>query len=209
MSATNVESPAVYGDRRLCFRIRLGLARWSLWLTIALCLGGLYPSATAQTPTVIDPQAAYNLKAVFLYSFGRYIEWPANSFQSPKDAFVIGVLGEDPFGGTLDQIARSKQIQGRPIVVQRFETLDNYKSCHILFMSKTTPTEQQQDTIRRLQDRAVLLVGETPGFIDWGGTVNFYLDQDTVRFELNLSATKQQGLEIDAKLLNLAKIVKK
>jgi hypothetical protein len=157
---------------------------------------------------VADPQAMYNVKAAFLYSFGRYMQWPAASFQATQGNFVIGVLGEDPFGGTLDQLARIKQVQGRRLAIERFPTLDARKPCQVLFVPRTTSEEQQQAAIRAFRGQAVLVVGETPGFAERGGTVNFYLDQDTVRFELNLIAARQQGLSVDAKLQNLARLLK-
>lgn len=157
--------------------------------------------------TVVNPQHEYNVKAAFLYSFGRYVEWPSGVFQNSEAPFVIGVLGEDPFGGALDRIAQSKRIQQRPIVVHRMTSMDDYRPCHILFVPRTTSPEEQAAAIKRLGRLPVLLVGDEAPFARGGGTVGFYVDEDTVRFEINVATVRQQRLTVDAKLLKLATIV--
>lgn len=165
--------------------------------------------AAAQTaaPVSVNPQHEYNVKAAFLYSFGRYVDWPPTVFGGREAPFVIGVLGEDPFGGALDRIAESKQIQRRPIVVHRMSSLEAYRPCHILFVPKTTSKEIQAAAIQKLGKSPVLLVGDEAGFARWGGTVSFFVEEDTVRFEINVDSVRRQRLTVDAKLLKLAVIV--
>ena len=150
----------------------------------------------------------YTVKAVFLYSFGRYVEWPADTFQNASDPFVIGIVGEDSIGGSLDVIATKKTIQDRRIVVKRFASPEQYKQpCHILFVSRSLPQDQQTALIRNTQGAAVFVVGETPGFAENGGAANFFIDGDRVRFEINAATARQSRLRMDAKLLNLGKPV--
>lgn len=156
---------------------------------------------------MIDPRQEYNVKAVYLYSFGRYVTWPSMAFDSNSSPFVIGILGEDPLGMAIDQIAQLKKIQGRAIVVRRFASLDSYRPCHMVFVAKSVPPEEQVAVIAQSRSKPVLLVGEFPGFAAQGGTVNFFMSGDTVRFEINREAAKAQGLEIDARLLSLARFV--
>jgi hypothetical protein len=171
-----------------------------------LCLPSL--PLIAFQPDPVGVASEYTLKAVFLYSFGRYIDWPPEYLPQATGAFVIGVLGDDPFGDALDKIAAAKKIHDRQIVLRRFKSLAEYQPCHILFVTRSVPAEQQAEVIRKLQDKPLLLVGEMPGFAAQGGTVNFFVDQDTVRFEINLQAAKQQKLSINAKLLSLARLLK-
>jgi hypothetical protein len=151
----------------------------------------------------INARTAYNVKAAFLYSFGRYVAWPPQAFDGDDDPFVIGVVGTDPFGGALDQIAKLKKIQGRSIVVRRFASLGDYTPCHILFVPATTSSESQLAAIEKTASDHVLIVGESPSFASSGGVVNFQLSAGKVRFEINLTAAKRRELALDAKLLNL------
>src|SRR2546423_15048807 len=75
----------------------------------------------------------YQLKATYLYHFGQYVEWPGTAAAGDGKAFVIGVVGEDPFGQVLDTIAASKTIQAKKIAVRRFASVKDYTPCHILF----------------------------------------------------------------------------
>ncbi len=175
----------------------------------AAIVWGQSPDATDayQSAEAINPQYEYNVKAAFLYSFGRYVEWPKEAFAERSGAFVIGVCGEDPFGQILDRIAQSKTIQGRHIIIQRMATIEELQPCHILFVSRSIPLAQQIAIINKMRDKWTLLVGEVPGFAERGGGINFFLEGGTVRFEINVEAVRQEKLLLDAKLLNLGKKV--
>jgi hypothetical protein len=149
----------------------------------------------------------YHVKAAYLYSFGRYIQWPGSAFPPQEDAFVICLFGEDPFGDILNVISKTKTIQGHRIVVQTTSSLKALTHCHILFIPRTIQPELQFQIINELQDLPILVVGESPGFVKHGGCVNFYMDGDQVRFEINSDSIRQKKLFVDAKLLNLGKRV--
>ena len=181
---------------------------------ISLLLVNLIAQVRGQSPNITDsfqraeainPQYEYNVKAAFLYSFGRYVEWPKDAFEEWSGAFVLGIYGEDPFGQVLDRIAQSKTIQGHRIIIQRMATIEELQPCHILFVSHSVPLEQQNMIIHKIRndDKSTLLVGEVPGFAERGGMINFYLEGGTVRFEINVDAMRQEKFLIDAKLLNL------
>ena len=164
--------------------------------------------ASARQPEPSGLSGEYAVKAAFLYSFGRYIEWPEDTFRNASEPFVIGIVGKDSFDAALNEIAAKKTIQERQIVVRRFATPDQYQQpCHILFVSRSLPKDQQTALIRKTRKTAMFVVGETPGFAENGGGANFYLDGDQVRFEINVATARQSQLRMDAKLLNLGKPV--
>ena len=163
---------------------------------------GQHAEPVAQSPN------EYTMKAMFLYSFGRYIEWPETAFRNESEPFVIGIVGKDSFGGALDDIAARKTIQERQIAVRRFVSPAQYKPpCHILFVSRALPAKQQTALIRKTKGTAVFVVGETPGFAEIGGGANFVVEDNQVRFEINIATARQSQLRMDAKLLNLGKPV--
>jgi hypothetical protein len=173
------------------------------------CLWWSEPSfVRAQEPESTDVPKEHTVKAVFLYSFGRYVEWPKTAFATPKAPFVIGILGEDWFGGALDEIAKRRTIQGRKIVIKRFATPEAYKGpCHILFVSRSLTADQQKAVIAKTAGKPVFVVGETPGFAEHGGTANFFADADRIAIEINTDAVRRAQLRVDARLLSLAKRV--
>jgi hypothetical protein len=196
-----IERPSAlpYGSSStaILFRAILGVA----------LLGSMVPRAVAQSADESGLSREYTIKAAYLYNFARYVQWRADAFRSDQDPFVIGVLGTDPLGDDLDRIAQAKQIEARKIVVYRFPSPDKYRPCHIFFVPRTVEPRQQIETIGRLRNSPVLLIGETPGFAERGGTINFFIEQNKVRFEINQQAAKRAGLKISAKLLSLAKLV--
>ncbi len=147
------------------------------------------------------------LKALFLYNFGGYVEWPQEAFPSGDTPFVIGILGSAPLDETLREIAMTKKVAGRRIVVKQFTSIDGIEPCHILFIARGIQPHHERQVVESLHGHPVLIVGETAGFGTRGGCVNFYIESNKIRLEINLEATKQQQLKMSAKLLALAKIV--
>jgi hypothetical protein len=149
----------------------------------------------------------YPLKALFLYNFGSYIEWPSNCFPDEHAPFTIGVIGSSPLIESLQQIAATKKIGNRKILVTRFENANQIGVCQMLFVPASIPLPEQRSAIAAVKGRPVLLVGETPGFANDGGSMNFIVQANKIRFEVNLAATKEQQLKVSSKLLAMAKIV--
>jgi hypothetical protein len=147
----------------------------------------------------------YQVKAVFLFNFAQFVEWPASSFQETK-TIVIGVLGEDPFGPYLDEAVRGEEVNGHPLIVQRYRNVDEIKACHILFIS-TAEAQQLKQVFASLKSRSILTVSDADNFTKQGGMIRFITEDRKTRIRINLSATKDADLTISSKLLRLAEVV--
>jgi len=168
-------------------------------LLMALASGG----ATALAQDMVDQRLEYNVKAVSLYAFGRYVTWPDSAFESTESPFVIGVFGGNPFGDALDRIAAKKSLGGRSIAVRLLKSPSECVSCHIVFVSRTVEASLQTEIIQTASGKPILLVGESPGFVERGGIINFYQSGSNVRFELNPDKGVEARLSLNAKLLTL------
>ena len=148
----------------------------------------------------------HQVKATFLYHFTGYVEWPETAFSESQQAVVIGILGEAPLHGPLSEISNSKT-SGRTIELIRFTSIDAVEPCHILFIARGVPREHELAAIERLSGQSVLIVGETPGFAERGGAVNFVTEDDHVRIEVNHASARQRKLKISSKVLALARLI--
>ena len=171
-------------------------------LKFAIALGLAF---TLGLPGQIDE---YQVKALFLYNFARYVEWPPETFRAANDPIVICVLGQNPFGGALDRAVVGKVLGARPFAVRQISDLSPGSGCHILFIN-SSQSRRFRSMAGRLKGSAVLSVGETPGFTADGGVINFKLENGKVRFEIDLDAAGREHLRISSKLLSLAQIAKK
>ena len=112
------------------------------------------------------------IKAVFLFNFAQFVDWPPSAFPSPDSPFVIGVLGDDPFGAFLDATVKGEKVKGHPLLVRRFHQVDEATGCHILFISASESDRFEHD-FSALKDRAILTVGDAEGFAQRGGIIRF------------------------------------
>lgn len=170
--------------------------RWII--TVAIALGSLSLSAQKQGAR------EYQIKAVFLFNFAQFVEWPVESFKESNN-IIIGVLGNDPFGNYLEETVRGEQVNGHPLVVHRFKQIEDVKACHILFMN--VPDNLVKSTVANLKSRSILTVSDAAGFTQHGGMIRFFTEDNKTRIRINLTAAKSADLTISSKLLRLAEIV--
>lgn len=167
----------------------------------ALCL--LSPGASLARP---ETPKEYQVKAVFLYHFSRFVTWPEGRRADTAEAFVIGVLGGDPFGAYLDEVVRGEKKEGRPIVVRRIRDSREAASCHILFIQRSFG-DSTENLLQGLRSLPVLTVGESEQFAASGGMIRFDRKEGRIRLSINLGAVQKADLAVSSKLLKLADIV--
>ena len=81
------------------------------------------------------------------------------------------------------------------------------KSCHVLFVC-ASEKDRLKDLLDPLRTQTILTVADVPGFLEAGGMINFIIEDNKVRFDVNAAATARAKLEIRSKLLRLARTVK-
>jgi len=148
----------------------------------------------------------YQVKAAHLFNFTKFTDWPTSAFTSATAPIVIGIVGEDPFGKTMDEVVRDEVVRERKLTVKRLHADDDLQSCHVLFISRSEK-DHVQALVNKLKGHPVLLVGDMNDFAPKGGMVGLVLSNNTVKFEVNQAAAEKAGLQISAKLLKLARIV--
>ena len=182
---------------------KVGLLVGITCLLSAMALGGHAEALDS------SDSSEYLIKAGFIYNFAKLVEWPTASFAQPDSPIVIGILGEDPFGATLDRIVADKKINGRGFAVKRVKWSRDFKDlrdCNILFVS-SSEKEHIESVIDAMKGLPILTIGDAPGFAKRGGIINFMLEDNKVRFEVNVEAAKHADLTISSRLLTLARIV--
>lgn len=171
-----------------------------------LCVLGAVVVLLTSSRTQSSAAGEYQVKAAFLYNFAKFIEWPSSSFSDASTPLRICVFGQDPFGQDLRDITNEKTVSGHKLQIMPVVDLQVARTCHILFIASSEKAQLKQ-TFESLWGADVLTVGDTKGFIEQGGMINFVLENDRVRFEVNHKAAERAGLKISSKLLNVAKVV--
>lgn len=151
---------------------------------------------SAQTLSEYDVQAAY------LYNFGKFVHWPADVSAS-SSTFDICILGRDPFGGTLDRLIASEQIGGKPIRRRFIPRPTEAQGCAIVYISDSEAPDLRR-IVAALSGKGVLLVSGLPHFCEQGGAVQFVMQNDRVRFEVNLDAASANRLAMSSELIRVA-----
>lgn len=179
------------------------ILRWAIFGLLLCSCEAVLPAARGDGT---DRQREYAVKAAFLLNFARFVEWPASAFSAPDSPIVIGVVGKDPYGATLDRTVQGKTVGGRHVEVRRVRWDSDLSSLHMLVVP-----ESERSGARvlpgALKGAPVLTVGESAGMAQKTVAVNFYMEGGQVRFEINPEAARRARLTLSSRLLGLARIV--
>lgn len=146
---------------------------------------------------------AQQVEAVFLFYFSQFVEWPSGAFRSAQSPIVIGVLGDDPFDGSLDQAVAGERVDGRRVVVRRLQSVQDAAGCHILYIG-SSEAARLPGILNALKGRDVLTVSDLDHFARAGGMIAFVLMDQHVRLRINAEAARAAGLTLSSKLLSAA-----
>ena len=148
----------------------------------------------------------YQIKAVFVFNFSHFVEWPQKDFASATSPFVIGIVGDDPFGSRLDEAIRGEQINSHPLMVRRYRSAGEVGDCQILVIDRSEGPNLGE-ILRALNHRATLTVSELDGAAERGVMIQFVTENNRIRLRINAESARAAGLSMSSKLLHLADIV--
>jgi hypothetical protein len=180
----------------------MGGARLKAW-----CLSVLMLLAASAPPGAnCEANGEYQVKAAFLFHFSQFVEWPPEAFKDQSTPLTYCTIGEDPFEGALEVIVKGKSVGNHALQVQHLKGREQVAGCHILFIGAGEKKHLLED-LSSAAGRSVLTVGETEHFAQQGGVIGFLIENDKVRFEINVQTAGKAKLKISSRLLLLAKSV--
>jgi hypothetical protein len=161
---------------------------------------------TVQGVARAAPPDEYQVKAVYLFNFGQFVEWPQQADGSEHSPFVIGILGDDPFAGTIDDVVRGEALGSRPLVVKRFQDVEDISDCNILFIGRNE-RDKLDDALAATRGRSVLTVTDIEGAESKGAMIVLFKQDNRIRMRINLAEARASNLVISSKLLRPADVV--
>ncbi|MDB6112685.1 MAG: hypothetical protein JWR69_4435 [Pedosphaera sp.] len=178
------------------------LAKLAVLLVLVALLPGAGRGIGGESPALTE----YQVKALFLLNFAKYVDWPAEAFAEDTTPITIGLLGENKFGDDLTRAVAGKSFGGRSIVIRQIVREEDWGKCHILFIS-ASEKQHLAEILVKVKTMPILTVGESEQFIQRGGIINFMKKEGKVRLEIELLAARQARLQISSKLLGVADLV--
>jgi hypothetical protein len=170
-------------------------------LTIVGAICALLAAANLQGQQATPSE--YAVKATYLYNFARFTEWPVKGVDTKDNSFAVCVLGHDPFGPILDTILAGEAIDGKHMVHRRISAVQDAGNCRIIFISSSEES-RLKETLAVLGKMSALTVSDISDFSMRGGMIQFVVEQNKVRFEVNLQTTGRAGLVLSSELLKVA-----
>jgi hypothetical protein len=177
-------------------------------MVIGLLLWGWCALLAGQALAVEPSHAAeveYEVKAAFIHNFTKFIDWPGDTFETEDSPIRIGILGQGPINGPLMKL-NGKEVRKRSLEVTSVNKIPSINEYHIIFIN-SSGKRRVRAILHTLKGSGILTIGDTSGFAEQCGVINFYLKSGKVRFEVNIEASQRENLKISSRLLRLARIV--
>jgi hypothetical protein len=155
--------------------------------------------------TYAQSASSPDVKAAFLFNFAKFIAWPADQLPDGHP-IIIGIIGEDGVADSLAGLVRGKVIGGHAVQINRFRSADAVARIHMLFIGEAERSHIGE-ILKRIGKDSVVTVSDAPRFCTMGGIIQLRIEDDRVRFDINLQQAGIAGLVINSKLLALAGII--
>lgn len=155
-------------------------------------------------PAQADSGIEIELKATYLYKFAPFVEWPAGVFNSPSAPLNICVIGADPFGALLDQAVAHQTMGEHPIALKRLAVAG--PGCHIAYVGGAEAFVAQ--SVTQFRNSPVLTVTDVQPGSAAHGIINFVIEANHVRFDIDDAAAAESRLVLSSKLLRLARAIR-
>lgn len=176
---------------------------FGLWLFVPFA-DILKSAETMNNSAASQAVSEYEVKAAYLYYFAKFVDWPPDALRTQNAPIIIGIVGDDEFGVTIESIVRGKTIQEHPIMIRLLKWSSDLSACHIVFIGSSEQKRINQ-IVELLKSRPVLTVTETEDASQTRGIVNFFVQVDRIQFEVDVNGAERAHLKISSKLIRLGK----
>jgi hypothetical protein len=174
-------------NRRLTV-LTLGLA--------ALLCGALWAKTLSLPPASFQAAAPeYDIKAAQLHLFAQFTEWPDQAPGMTPDEIRFGVLGSDAAMESMERVLKNKTVGGKRLKIIQGKAPADLKNCALVFITDSEK-EQIPALLAAFKRLPILTVGESDGFARHGGILNFRIDKNKVKYEVNPSAAARAALKV-------------
>ena len=176
---------------------------WRTLAALVICLVLLQPVIVRGGPVTGQE---YDVKIGFIYNFAKFITWPQAAYDKDPGYLVFCFASDDPSLEVFYKL-EGKIIKGRKIKVVAYQQGDCLEISHILFFATQDKTFIQQ-VLEKAKGHSILTIGQVDGFTRWGGVINFFEENNHLRFKINIDAARREGLKMSSQLLGSAQIVR-
>lgn len=148
-------------------------------------------------------EAAADVKAAFVYNFAKFVEWPVTAFAAPDAPLWLCVPDAQTLDGKLNLLS-GREAQGHRIeVVNLADGGRSAASCHLLFIP-ATQVANHRVLLTTLGTQPVLTLSDARDFDRQGGMISLFIEEQRLKFSVDLAAVQTANLKMSARILQLA-----
>jgi hypothetical protein len=175
-----------------------------LWLVV-LPIGSTAEARGIPGPLSTDPSQA-EIKAAFLLNFARFAQWSTISIPESPTLLMFCFDGAEDVRLAFQTVAGGKEIEGRKIEIRKISLPVDARTCDVVF-ANDSKRDREIKLLKTAQDAGALTVGDGPEFLSCAGMIQLFVDDNRMRFDINMTAVGRANIKLSSKLLALARHV--
>jgi hypothetical protein len=179
----------------------IGLSLWMMVIPIEAAW-----AARGLTGQDVHQPSEAQIKAAFLLNFARFVEWSPLAVPEGSTLLFFCFDGAEDVRIAFQALTEGKEIEKRKIVNRKITSPGDARSCQAVF-ANDSKHDRESDLLKTAREAGALTVGDGRDFLSSGGMIQLVVDENKMRFDINLTTVTRAKLKLSSKLLALARHV--
>ncbi len=163
-------------------------------LHVIILLFGIYYTLPSFADESFEREV--KIKIAYLFHFNQFTEWTTK-----LPVFNYCVYENAHFSELLKQAYQGKKHGDMEIEIRNISAQSNVDNCQLIYF----PNDISTDLLAKIRKKPILSVGTQKGFIEQGGIIYLFEENQKIRFFINNTGALAAGLKINSQLLALSK----
>jgi hypothetical protein len=146
------------------------------------------------------------IRAAFVFNFAKFTEWPMQAYTDAGSPLTACFMGADDVRAAFQTISTGKALSGRFLESRAVKSAADLRNCQVLYVdSPSSPAVK--DALKNARQRDALAIGTSEDFLASGGMLRLQIENNRMRFDVNVGAIGRTKIKLSSKLLALARTV--
>jgi hypothetical protein len=172
----------------------------------ALSIGIFTMRVHAAMPEGTGEPSQAEISAAFIFNFAKFTEWPPEEFPNVTSPITVCFLGADQIRAAFQGITNGKDVNGHPVLVRDVKNGPEVLGCRVAYLDSPNNTLMAA-ALLNARIGSSLAVGASNDFLAQGGMIRLLVENNRMRFDVNVGAANRAKVRLSSKLLALARSV--
>ncbi len=182
-------------------RLAGALACFGAFLAPA-CFVSAQASASQSSPVLSQAQ----IRAAFIFNFSKFAEWPTQAYADAGSPMTVCFVGAEDVRTAFQSLSVGKAVTGHFVEERAIKSAGELHNCQVVYIDSSNGS-LVIDAVKFVRQTPALSIGTSDDFLARGGMIRLLVENNRMRFDVNVGAAERAKIHLSSKLLALARSV--